>query len=372
VPRLLRRFGAVIDVGGLSLDEAAAAIEAERPGGILALADSSLPWTAEVAQRLRLPSVTPEVAGRLTDKDAQRRALRSGGVPVPGFWLVPEADDGKGWASLARAARFPAVLKPQRGEGGREVVPVTSLDEVRSIAAAGRRGAPHARLMLEEYLRDRPREDDRAFGDVVSVESVVSGGRVSHLATTGRFPFAEPFRETGSFIPSALDEDEREAVLGVASAAIAALDITVGCQHTEIKLTPDGPRVIEVNGRVGAGVPDMLAAVTDIDLLAIAMRIALGDELVFDEMPHCAQVVYVLLAQAPVWMRRITAVDGLDQLRADPSVRRAILARGPGQTVDWRDGLWGHVFSVEGVVADHERLKVLAQRVESDIQIRGE
>jgi hypothetical protein len=80
----------------------------------------------------------------------------------------------------------------------------------------------------------------------------------------------------------------------------------------------------------------MLAAVTDIDLLTIAMRIALGDEVVFDELPQCAQVVYVLLAQAPVWMRRIVAVDGLDQLRADPSVRRAILLRGPGQSVDWR------------------------------------
>jgi hypothetical protein len=370
--RQLRRFGTVVEVGGMSLEEAAASIAAGRPDGILALADSSLVWTAEVAARLGLRSVTAEVARRLSDKDAQRSALRDGGVSVPGFWPIPDADDEDGWALLAREATFPAVLKPRRGEGGREVVPVRSLDHLRSLLADPPPGSRPTQLMLEEYLRDRPRDERQEFADFVSVESIVSAGRVSHLAITGRFPLAEPFRETGSFIPSALDDDERDAVLSAASAAIVALGITIGCQHTEIKLTPDGPRVIEVNGRVGAGVPDMLAAVTNLDLLAIAMRIALGESILFDELPRCAQVVFVLLRQAPVSMRRIIAVEGLDQLRADPSVRRVILQRGPGQSVDWREGFWGHVFSVEGVVADHQQLASLARRIDSEVQLHGE
>ena len=370
--RQLRRFGTVVDVGGVSLEEAAASVAAECPDGILALADSSLVWTAEVAERLGLRCITPEVARSLSDKDSQRSALRDGGVPVPGFWQIPDAEDEDGWALLAREARFPAVLKPRRGEGGREVVPVRSLDQLRSLLAEPAPGSQPARLMLEEYLRDRPHDGPPEFADFVSVESIVSAGRVSHVAITGRFPLAEPFRETGSFIPSALGDEERDAVLGAASAAIVALGITIGCQHTEIKLTPDGPRVIEVNGRVGAGVPDMLAAVTDLDLLAIAMRIALGEAIVFDEMPRCAQVVFVLLAQAPVSMRRIVAVEGLDQLRADPAVRRVILQRGPGQSVDWREGFWGHVFSVEGVVADHEQLASLARHIDSEVQLHGE
>jgi biotin carboxylase len=370
--RQLRRFGTVVDVGGMSLEEAAASIAAERPDGILALSDRSLVWMAEVAQLLGLRSVTAEVARRLTDKDAQRSALKDGGVSVPGFWPIPDADDEDGWALLAREATFPAVLKPRRGEGGREVVAVRSFDHLRSLVADPLPGSQPTQLMLEEYLRDRPRDEGQEFAGFVSVESIVSAGRVSHLAITGRFPLAEPFRETGSFIPSALEDDERDAVLNAASAAIAALGITIGCQHTEIKLTPEGPRVIEVNGRVGAGVPDMLAAVTDLDVLAIALRIALGEAIVFDELPACAQVVFVLLRQAPVSMLRITAVEGLDQLRADPSVRRVILQRGPGQSVDWREGFWGHVFSVEGVVADHEQLRILARRIDSEIQIRGE
>jgi biotin carboxylase len=161
-------------------------------------------------------------------------------------------------------------------------------------------------------------------------------------------------------------------VLLVASAAITALGVTIGCLHTEIKLTPDGPRVIEVNGRAGGGVPDMLVAVADVDLLAIAMRIALGEAIVFDEMPRSTQVAYRLLWQAPVSMRRIVAVEGLDQLRADPRVDQVTLRRGPGQTVNWRQGNWEHVFSVLGVAADHDDLKALAQRIHADTQVRGD
>ena len=65
--RLLERIGDVIDVAGLSLEDAAAAVASARPDGILALADSLLVWTAQIARRLELSFMSPEVAVRLTD-----------------------------------------------------------------------------------------------------------------------------------------------------------------------------------------------------------------------------------------------------------------------------------------------------------------
>ena len=372
--RLLSRLGELVDVGGLSVEEAAAAVAAARPDGILALHDSQLPWTASIARRLALPCVSPEVAERLADKYIQREALRAAGLPVGGCWALPDEDDRQAWTELATQARFPAVLKPRRGAGSRDVVAVRSLEELpaRLAEISDGPGSRSSQLLLDEYLRDRPSDEGQDFAGYVSVESIVSAGRVSHLAITGRFPPAEPFRESGFFIPSALDHDERDAVLEVAGAATAAIGVTVGCLHTEIKLTPDGPRVIEVNGRVGGGTPEMLAAVTDVDLLGIAMRLALGEPIEFDEMPHCARVVYVLYAHAPASMRRIIAIDGLQRLRADPNIQRVMLNRGPGQSVHWREGNWGHVFSVHGVVDDHEQLKTVARQIHAETLIRGE
>jgi biotin carboxylase len=372
--RLLGRLGELVDISGMSLEDAAAAVAATRPDGILALADSLLVWTAEVAAILELPFMSAEVAGRLTDKYAQRAALRDAGLPVPGYWQVPESDDEQAWEVLAQEASFPAVLKPRRGEGSRDTVRVDSLQELRDAVAAGPdpTGSAPAALVLEEYLRDRPEAAGGDFADYVSVESVVSAGRISHLAITGRFPPAEPFRETGFFIPAAFDEAQCAAIVDVASAAVAAIGITVGALHTEVKLTPEGPRVIELNGRIGGGVPEMLADATGVQLLPIALRVALGEAIVFERMPACTQVGYLLYVQAPLAMTTIREVVGLDRLRTLPGVDEVILNRGPGQSVDWRAGNHGHVFSVRGAVPDHEILRSLERCATVEVEIHGD
>jgi biotin carboxylase len=375
MPKLLRRLGEVIDVAGLSVEEAASRLTSNAPDGILALKDGQLPWTAAVAEQLGLAFVSMAAAERLMDKYAQRTALRAGGMPVPDFWAVPAPDDAQGWGELCADASFPAILKPRRSGGSRDVVRVESLDDLRASVheIACRHGSSASRsLILERYLPDRPLDRGREFAGYISVESIVSYGRASHLAITGRFPPAEPFRETGFFIPSALGHADTQSVLAAAAQAIASLGVTIGTLHTEIKLTPDGPRVIEVNGRMGGGTPEMLAAVTDVDLLGLAMRLALGERIVFDEMPRCSGVVYVLYAHAPVSMHRILSVEGIERLRSDPSVQQVLVNRGPGAHVDWHDGNWSHVLSVHGVVANHDELAALAARVENETRIRGD
>ena len=154
-------------------------------------------------------------------------------------------------------------------------------------------------MVLEGYLADDPSRAGEPYADYVSVESVVAEGVISHLALTGRFPLAENFRETGFFIPAALNDDDQSAVLALATSAIEALGVTTGCLHTEIKFTPDGPRVIEVNGRVGGGVPEMLDRAAGVTLVEITLRVALG-EAGADRRPgrHRAHWLPILLAAA--------------------------------------------------------------------------
>jgi len=370
--KLLRRFGGVVDVAGLSVDDAATRIGELRPDGLLAQVDAQLVWTAQIAERLDLPFLAPQVALRATDKYLQRAALSAAGVPVPAFWPIPGGDDRPAWAQLATQATFPGILKPRRGAASRGVVAVHSFDElVARIAELPAQAAAAGNLLLEEYLPDRV-ADQQWYASYVSVESIVSAGRCSHVAITGRFPPAEPFRETGFFIPAVLEADERAAVLEMATAAIEAIGITIGCLHTEVKLTPAGPRIIELNARVGGAIAKMMPIATGIDLLAFAMRLALGEPIVLEELAPTPRVTYMLYMHAPTSMRRITAVDGLDELRHDPAVERVDLNRGPGESVHWRDGNWGHVFSVLGTVADHDQLRVIEQRIHEETQISGE
>ena len=74
-------------------------------------------------------------------------------------------------------------------------------------------------------------------------------------------------------MPSALPDDRQESVRLVATAAIHALGITIGVTHTEVKLTPDGPKIIEVNGRLGGSVAPLLARSAGFDAIRMQLMI---------------------------------------------------------------------------------------------------
>jgi biotin carboxylase len=370
--RLLRKLGTVVDINGLGMDDAAAAVAQFELDGILTLADDNLRLCAELASHLGLTFHSPETALVLTDKHLQRAALERAGLEVPQSWVISPTDYQTTWSMMEHEINYPAVFKPRRGEASRDTVPVNSSQELGALIeehlASGER-----EFVIEEFIPDAlPGVAGDGFAGYVSVESFVVDGTVTHLAINGRMPQAFPFRETGFFIPSALDDELAQPVLDVATGAIRAMDVTTGCFHTEIKLTPDGPVVIEVNGRIGGGVPEMLLAATGVDLLKISMSLALGDTVDTGDLPAAHCVAYLFYVHAPTEMRRIIAVEGLDELRAMDGVQEVVLNRGPGQVVDWREGNHGHVFSVFGTAADHEGIRLIDQASRTVAKIVGE
>ena len=114
------------------------------------------------------------------------------------------------------------------------------------------------------------------WGDYVSVESVTSHGHTRHIEITGKFPLAPPLRETGYVVPATLDAATRRSVLDRTTSALAALDVRHGASHVELKLTPAGPHIIEVNGRVGGYVADLVRRSRGYDLVRAALQAALG------------------------------------------------------------------------------------------------
>jgi biotin carboxylase len=371
VERLLRRLGTVVDVAGLSPDEIAATVASHQPVGVLGLADDTLTFTATLAERLGLPFHTPACAARLTDKSLQRAALRDFGLVTPRSWLVHEGV-AVGSTDLARELTFPAVLKPRHGEASRDTYRVETLEDLDRLLLAGGARAVRRELVLEGYIADAaPGAAGDGFAGYVSVESFVEDGVVTHLAVTGRTPPAPPFRETGFFIPSALPDAVRDEVLVIAASAAHALGVTVGCLHTEIKLTPDGPVVIEVNGRIGGGVPEMLIASTDVAFLEIAMRLALRQPVVVDGPLSTACVAFLFYVHAPDDIHIVESIDGIDEVKSMSGVQEVILRRGPGSAVDWHEGNHGHVLSVFGTVADHDELRRMIDDVATTLVIQG-
>jgi biotin carboxylase len=325
---VMRELGDVVTLEG-STAEQVRALAARSPDAIVTFSERTLRQTAALAHGLGLPFHSPATAELLTDKHLQRQRLREAGVDGVRSRPVSHPD---GLPAAVDAVGLPAIVKPRRSEGSRNTFLITDRSRGAELAAAllAPDGRGERELVVEEYLRGR---DSAPLGDYVSVESLVAAGEVAHVAVTGKLPLVPPFREIGHFWPSALPEGDRLAVERLAGGALRALGVRMGVTHTEVKLTPDGPRIIEVNGRLGGLVNDLSLPAAGLDLVETAGRLALGrgappfavrDEAVF----------YLHHNPAPTVPCTLESVDGARAVRSLPGIRSYRTVIRPGSAIE--------------------------------------
>jgi biotin carboxylase len=237
--------------------------------GVCTFAELSLPITAKLAACLELPGNEPDVVALTRDKHKVRKIVAGAGLNEIRSYPVKTVDD---LASAAHHVGFPAVLKPISGAdslGVKKVNTVTELSEafqqmyevmqglVVSSGAllrtpAGTPVVPSENagrfiqldLSMEEYLD----------GPEVDVDIVLYKGQCFFGAVVDNGPTTEPyFAETWNLCPSLLPADHQEELLAEALATLKALGFQDGVFHVEEKYTKRGPRIIEVNARMGGG-----------------------------------------------------------------------------------------------------------------------
>lgn len=310
--------------------------------GALSLSEDSIDLATEFAASQGLPGLRPARMAGFLDKYEQRRVLRAAGVPVPAFHAPVTREL---LSDALREVPLPAILKPARGSGGALAYPIggpedlaTVLDEAfSSVAGVGGAVDPGTEFILESLLVGQRQHPVEGFAPYVSVETIGFRGRLSHLAVTDRFPLSPPALETGMMLPSCLSEEVQTQVTAMAERALTALGFDHGLAHTELMLTADGPRVIEVNARSGGAMPYLFPLASDTDLVTQAGRIALG-------LPPVESVrfdghAFFVAPQHPVGVA-VKEVRGLDEVAALPGVRAVIpLALGGTRTDGFRDTL---------------------------------
>ena len=239
--------------------------------GVLTWDEARVLQAAKLADALGVPGDVDAVM-RCRDKHLTRKALADAGVGPVRSVLVSGVEE-----ALAAAERigYPVVLKPRAMAASLGVVRVDTPAELTARFAFARdTTVPGAwrydvSVLVEELLT----------GAEISVDSVVHHGEVRPMFVARKQVGYPPyFEETGHTV-SATDPLLNDPVLLTALREThAALGFTDGATHAEFKLTPSGPRLVEVNGRLGGGmIPYLGMRVTGIDPgLAIAAA-ACGD-----------------------------------------------------------------------------------------------
>jgi biotin carboxylase len=353
---ILARLGEVIDTASRSAEDLSELLAVLGVAGLTTFADASLERLAEIAEALGVVHNSAATSRCLVDKLAERDALAAYGLPVPRYHRVDSSTTAQQLAELLDGITYPLVLKPARGTGGRLTVCVADLPGAAEALALLTRSRPGAAFVVEECLGSYPPNPIDGVADYVSVELACDGDRHELLAITGRMPLEPPFREGGHFIPAGLEGDSAATILSTASRALTALGVRVGCVHVEIKLTPEGPRIIEVNGRAGGGgIRDLLIALGASDPYLLAAELAMGETPSVTPAPATGPMKYTFALQPPLDRPARLVTGWREQLDALPGVTNVRL-RSEAHTATIAEGAYGYLVLVSGTATDRRAL----------------
>lgn len=242
------------------------------PDGVMTWDEPRVVHAARLAAALGLPGCTPESALRCRDKHATRTALAAAGVPQAASILVTSLAQAR---AAAEQIGYPLVLKARALGASIGVVMVEHPDQ---LAARFRiaRGAdvptvtelPPGDVLVEEYLQGPEISVDAGFADGVMSIGFLARKQIGYP------PY---FEETGHLVDGKdplLQDDQLRKVL---VAAHEAVGYHTGWSHTELRLTPDGPKVVEINARIGGDrIPQLAELATGVRTASAAAAIACG------------------------------------------------------------------------------------------------
>ena len=267
--------------------------------GVVSFSEMAMPLVSRLAEKMGLPGNPPSAVDDARDKHATRGRMAEVGLPTPRNYLIEEVAQLEAASELVG---YPAVIKPIYGAASIGVVRVDSFEDLRKAYArvtkemAGARVVAGALIAAEDsdddgdgdnggeggvkmktaasgnagsWIRMSIMMEEYLDGPEVDVDVVFSESQAVYGAVTDNWPTVEPyFLETGSNSPSILPSYQQRELLELSVKTVEALGFISGVFHVEGKYTSRGPRLIEVNCRMGGGpVRTMNQLVWGVDLV---------------------------------------------------------------------------------------------------------
>lgn len=241
--------------------------------GIMTLAsDMPMQTVAVVAENLGLVGVTKETALKATNKAFMRDALKGCNVPIPLYHRLSDYQEFLEAVNDIMSRGYKCIVKPADNSGSRgvDLLKNNDAESLKNAFEYSKSFSRTGELVVEEYME----------GPEVSVETLSIGGNCHVIQITDKITTGAPyFVEMGHSQPSMLSEKIKEEIAEVAKAANKALGIMDGPSHTEIKVTKDGPKIVELGARLGGDniTTHLVPLSTGVNMVECCIRIALGE-----------------------------------------------------------------------------------------------
>ncbi|MGH3135399.1 MAG: ATP-grasp domain-containing protein [Gaiellaceae bacterium] len=297
--------------------------------GVLTVsADRAVPVVAAVAAELRLPGIGTETAHRLTHKLAMRSTLAEAGLPQPPYARIRSSADIR---DALDAVQLPAVLKPVDSGGQRAVFRIESRAELERNLAEAIAESPTSEAILEEF--------------VAGVE--MNGIVIARAGEPALVTLSDRLRPPGvgfgvgwmHVYPPSVNGDQLRLSEQVAVESVRALGLRDAIAFPQLIASPDGGvAVVEVAARIPGGqMADLVRHAVGVDLVEVALRQALGEEVPDDvALPRFSQPLAIRFFTAqpgPLPTGEVVRIGSLDAVLAADGVVQADTYLQVGETI---------------------------------------
>lgn len=263
-----------------------------------------------VNEALCLRGVDVATAVRATNKEKMRRAFEAGNAPSPKSIGAATEDEA---LAAAEQVGWPLIVKPSRNSGSRGVTRLGDNQQSLLLAAFHRAvtESRDASAVIESFVE----------GPEFSVEILTWNGEPRVLAVTDKETTGAPyFIETGHSQPTRCTTDEKNLIIVAAIKGVKALGIDWAAAHAEVKLSPEGPFIMEIGARLGGDyiTTELVPRSTGIDMVAGAINLALGrePELTPRHAPQGVCIRYITPRSG-----NVIAIEGVAKAQAMPGVK---------------------------------------------------
>jgi biotin carboxylase len=299
----------------------------EIDGVLTVQAERAVPMVAALAEALGVPGIGVETARLMTNKLAMRARLAEGGVPQPRFATVRTPEDAR---AAAAEVGLPAVLKPADASGQLGVARIRSSGELETRVADAIAASPTGEAVLEEFV------DGTEMNGIV----VLQDGEVLSVVLCDRLrPPGRSFGVSWLHVhPPTVEGARRAEAERVAAEAVRALGLRTGIGFPQLIAKPDGGvALVECAARIGGLMAEHLLHALGMDLLEIALRLAIGEpvtpELVRERFHRPVAVRFLTADPGTLSPGRVTRIGSLAPVLAAPGVVDAAIYSEVGETI---------------------------------------
>ncbi len=259
---------------------AALAFRSERHeiDGVIALAADVPGTVAHVAIQLGLSHLPWNIATLGSNKWDMKRHLVAKGIPTAAGRLISTASEARDF--MQGHWPYGCVIKPLGSRGARNVQRVCAESDL--VMAVRRAIGKHYAALIEEWLP----------GPQFSTETVLLADGAADTYVLDRcyddldrvYPYVV---ETGAQGPSIASDHALRFIEALATRAARSVVVGYPCTvKGDLVLTPDGTKVIELALRLSGGYMSsrLIPLMTGVDLVGIAIRLALGERVSSEEL----------------------------------------------------------------------------------------